>query len=212
MLEINAETVVLSAGGLGTPVILQNSGIKAGQALYMDMFVIVYGRSSKFRPAGEPSMSTIFEEDKGRPYILAPHVDAALMFQGIKGWFGAKPPYGIMVKTRDKNSGRVDKNGRVFKRLEETDMHSLTEGEELARRIMASAGVSKDDITVSEPTGGHPGGTAAIGTVIKPNLECRAVKSLYVCDASVFPESPGKPPIISICALGKWLGRRLAEK
>ena len=212
MLEINAEKVILSAGGLGTPVILQNSGIDAGQALYMDMFVIVYGRSSKFRPAGEPSMSTIFEEDRQKPYILAPHVDAALMFQGIKGWFGAKPPYGIMVKTRDKNSGRVDKKGRVFKHLEETDMHSLTEGEKLARRIMASAGVSENDITVSEPTGGHPGGTAAIGRVIKPNLECRAVKSLYVCDASVFPESPGKPPMISICALGKWLGRRLAEK
>lgn len=212
MLEIKAENVILSAGGLGTPVILQNSEIEAGQALYLDPFVIVYGRSTGFRLAGEPSMPVIFEENKAMPYILAPHVDVALMFQGIKGWFGAKPPYGIMVKTRDKNSGRVDKNGRISKRLEETDIHSLTEGEKLARRIMANAGVSKDDITVSEPTGGHPGGTAAIGTVIKPDLECRDVKSLYVCDASVFPESPGKPPIISICALGKWLGRRLAEK
>ena len=92
MLEIEAANVVLSAGGLGTPAILQNSGIKAGQSLYMDMFVIVYGRSSKFRLAGEPPMSTIFKEDKVLPYILAPHIDAALMFQGIKGWFGAKPP------------------------------------------------------------------------------------------------------------------------
>ena len=205
-LQINAQTVILCAGGLGTPVILQNSGVKAGQSLFLDLFTIVYGRSSKFVMGLEPSMPTIFDEHKGRGYVLSPHVDVALMFQGLSGWFGDRPPYGIMVKTKDSNEGKVDEKGRVFKYLTADDRNNFSEGEKLAGDILRQAGVESDFITVSKPIGGHPGGTAAIGEVINPNLECKDVKGLYVCDASVFPNSPGLPPILTIASLAKWLG------
>jgi choline dehydrogenase-like flavoprotein len=209
-LEIRADKTILCAGGLGTPVILQNSGIEAGRSLFLDVFRIVYGRSSSFKSAPEPSMSTVFEEHKGRGYILFPYVDVTLMFQGIKGWFGDRPPYGIMVKTKDDSMGGIDKKGQVNKTLTDKDRHRLSEGEALARKILHNSGAPSDTITVSEPAGGHPGGSAAVGDVVNCDLECKAVSNLYVCDASVFPESPGRPPIVTICALGKWLGKRLA--
>jgi len=210
-LDIRAETVVLCAGGLGTPVILQRSGIEAGNALFLDLFPIVYGRSPVFRAALEPSMPTIFNENRDRGYVLAPHVDVALMFQGIKGWFGDSPPYGIMVKTGDDTEGRVDADGRVSKRLTEADRQRLAEGQKEAVAILSRAGVRPDRITVSELVGGHPGGTAAIGQVVGPDLCCRSVRNLYVCDASVLPRSPGRPPIVLLCALAKWLGRQLTQ-
>ena len=210
-LSIKAERVILCAGGLGTPVILQQSGIDAGNALFLDIFPIVYGRSPLFKARLEPSMPTIFNEHKNCGYVLAPHVDVALMFQGIKGWFGDSPPYGIMVKTSDDNHGRVDRQGRVFKRLTGADKKRLAEGEKEAVTILRRVGVKPAAITVSELVGGHPGGTAAIGDVIHPNLACKSVKNLYVCDASVFPRSPGRPPIVTICALAKWLGKQLVQ-
>jgi choline dehydrogenase-like flavoprotein len=210
-LAVKAERVILSAGGLGTPVILQNSGIDAGNALFLDIFPIVYGRSPLFKARLEPSMPTIFNENKDRGYVLAPHVDVALMFQGIKGWFGDSPPYGIMVKTSDDNHGRVDRQGRVFKDLTDADQKRIEDGKKEAFKIMQRVGVKPDAITVSELVGGHPGGTAAIGDVVNPDLACKSVKNLYVCDASVFPRSPGRPPIVTICALAKWLGRQLVQ-
>ncbi|MDZ7832044.1 MAG: FAD-dependent oxidoreductase [Desulfobacterales bacterium] len=211
-IEISADLTILCAGGLGTPVILQNSGISSGSHLFLDVFRIVYGRSTNFTAAAEPCMSTVIEEHSGRGYILFPYADAALMFEGVKGWFGDRPPYGIMVKAKDDHIGTIDRNGRVSKFLTDEDRRRLSHGEALAGKILQQAGAPISALTVSEPAGGHPGGTAAIGEVVNPDLECKSVGNLYVCDASVFPESPGRPPIVTICALGKWLGKRLANE
>jgi choline dehydrogenase-like flavoprotein len=62
---------------------------------------------------------------------------------------------------------------------------------------------------VSKPGGAHPGGTAAIGQVVDKDLQTR-IENLFVCDASVLPTSPGMPPILTIVALSKRLGKRLA--
>jgi choline dehydrogenase-like flavoprotein len=210
-LEISADRIILCAGGLGTPVILHNSGIDAGHALFLDLFPIVYGRSPRFRAAPEPSMPVLFNEHRDCGYVLAPHVDAALMFRGIRGWFGDSPPYGIMVKTGDDNLGRVDADGKVFKHLTEADQRRVSKGTEEAAGILKRIGIQPESITVSGLVGGHPGGTAAIGDVVDPDLACKSVKNLYVCDASVFPRSPGKPPIVTICALAKRLGKSLIQ-
>ncbi len=208
-LTVQAKTIIVAAGGLGTPVILQNSGIEAGNGLFLDLFSVVYGRSTDFLADLEPSMPTVYTENYDKGYILAPHVDVALMLQGLKKWFGDKPPYGIMVKIRDSGAGRVDENGQVFKHVTETDWKRLSLGEKLAKRILIEVGVKPEDIIVSQPRGGHPGGTAAIGKVVNPNLECKKVKGLYVCDASVLPVSPGLPPILTIASIAKWLAKSL---
>jgi len=61
----------------------------------------------------------------------------------------------------------------------------------------------------SRQQGAHPGGTAAIGRVVDADLETE-VDNLFVCDASVFPETPGLPPIVTIIALAKRLAKKLA--
>jgi choline dehydrogenase-like flavoprotein len=210
-LDVVADRIILCAGGLGTPVILQRSGIDAGRALFLDIFPIVYGRSPSFRAALEPSMPVLFNEHRDCGYVLAPHMDVALTFRGIQGWFGDSPPYGIMVKTADDNQGRVDAKGRVFKHLTEADQRRLSQGTKEAAGIFRRIGVEPEAITVSGLVGGHPGGTAAIGDVVDSDLACRSVKNLHVCDASVFPRSPGKPPIVTICALAKRLGKFLVR-
>jgi len=40
-------------------------------------------------------------------------------------------------------------------------------------------------------------------------LQSLAVKNLYVCDASVFPRSPGRPPTLTLIDLAKWLAKRM---
>lgn len=52
------------------------------------------------------------------------------------------------------------------------------------------------------------GGTAAIGRVVDTDLRTE-VDGLYVCDASVLPETPGMPPIMTIVALAKRLAEAL---
>ena len=78
----------------------------------------------------------------------------------------------------------------------------------LPRRILKKSG-AKNLITTKVWRGAHPGGTAAIGEVIDDNLRVRGMKGLYVCDASMFPFAPGLPPILTITAVGKWLGKRI---
>jgi choline dehydrogenase-like flavoprotein len=60
-----------------------------------------------------------------------------------------------------------------------------------------------------KPGGAHPGGTAAIGQVVDKDLQTR-IESLFVYDASVVSTSPGLPPILTIVALSKRLGKKLA--
>jgi|WetSurMetagenome_2_1015567.scaffolds.fasta_scaffold789070_1 hypothetical protein len=57
--------------------------------------------------------------------------------------------------------------------------------------------------------GAHPGGTAAIGEVVDNELRVKGREGPYVCDVSVFPFAPGLPPILTITAIGKWLGKRM---
>ena len=60
-----------------------------------------------------------------------------------------------------------------------------------------------------KPGGAHPGDTAAIGQVVDKDLQIR-IENLFVCEASVLPTSPGLPPILTIVALSKRLGKKLA--
>ncbi|WP_295609101.1 GMC oxidoreductase, partial [uncultured Methanobrevibacter sp.] len=77
--------------------------------------------------------------------------------------------------------------------------------------ILEKAGVDPKTIGSTVYRGAHPGGTAPIGKVVDSNLETE-MSNLYVCDASVLPISPGKPPILTILALSKRLADYLKNK
>jgi choline dehydrogenase-like flavoprotein len=113
-----------------------------------------------------------------------------------------------MVKIADERSGRVTADGRISKRPTQSDRARMAAGVEIASAILKQAG-ARSVATTAVWRGAHPGGTAAIGEVVDNQLKVRGREGLYVCDASVFPFTPGLPPILTITALGKWLGKRI---
>jgi len=117
---------------------------------------------------------------------------------------------GIMTKIKDDDKGYVTAKERFYKTPTENDYKKLNKGAELSKQILLEAGVKKKDMFITKPRGAHPGGTAAIGDVVNTDLETE-IKNLYVCDASVFPQSPGAPPIVTIIALAKRLAKKLIE-
>jgi choline dehydrogenase-like flavoprotein len=211
-----ANTVILSAGGLGTPVILQNSGIEeAGSNLFIDVLVITYGVHKHLNLTREPQMAMVnldYHESKG--FLLSPCVNnsrqSRFLEAGVEGFsLPTNRTLGIMTKITDDASGRVYPDGAVSKDLTELDLEKIRLGTAISREILVKVGVDPDSFVETHPAGAHPGGTAAIGRVVDTNLETR-IKNLYVCDASVFPKAPGLPPLLTIIALSKRLAKRLS--
>jgi choline dehydrogenase-like flavoprotein len=212
---IRAETVVLAAGALATPQILQASGIDAGEGLFVDLFVNVYGVTDEpVNQLLEPQMTLVdreFHDDEG--FLLSPYLNVPrpvrFIEAGVRG--GALPlprTLGLMVKTSDDPTGTVYANGTVSKAVTDADQARLDAGVEVATEILVAAGARPNSIVVTNPQGAHAGGTAAIGRVVDADLRT-GVEGLYLCDASVLPETPGLPPILTIVALGKRLAKAL---
>jgi len=213
--EVRANLVVLAAGGLGTPPILQRSGIAAaGQGLFADLFVNTYAVVPGADQASEPVMALVdgeFRDTDG--FILSPFVNGPRLVRFMEaGLRGLRLPrrglMGIMTKIADEAVGRVDGDGRFSKPVTERDRARLQRGAAMAQEILVAAGADSRSALVTPPQGAHPGGTAAIGKVVGADLQTE-MAGLYVCDASVLPQSPGLPPILTIVALAKRLGRSL---
>ena len=214
--KILADKVIIAAGGLGTPVILLKSGVEnAGRGLFVDLFVNVYGVTSGPNQIHEPTMPLVdLEFHKSKGFLLSPFVNHPAMVRFIEvGMKGLTMPddrlLGIMIKTKDEPAGRVYANGKISKPVTEKDWVRLNEGSSIARAILVKAGADEGSIVVSHPQGAHPGGTAAIGTIVDSDLQTK-VENLYVCDSSVLPSAPGLPPILTIVALAKRLAKKLA--
>lgn len=207
--ELLSDVVILAAGGLTTPVILHRAGIKnAGENLFIDLFVDTYGVTKGLNQCHEPAMALVddeFYESNG--FILSPFVNHPRMIRfvemGLKAF--AHPSnrlIGIMTKTTDDPAGRVFSDGSVSKPVTQGDWGRLKEGASISKEILVKAGADERSIVVTKPQGAHPGGTASIGKAVNSNLETE-VENLFVCDASVLPRSPGKPPILTLVALAK---------
>lgn len=217
--RIYAKKVILAAGGIGTPVILQRSGIKnAGKKLFADLFNVTYGilRRKYINLWQEPTMavvSTKYMKDKG--FLISPFIDIPLVLRWVMSKkkqlkrFKYKDLLGIMTKIQDESVGKVTIKERFEKIPTTVDYKKLNEGAKMAAKILIETGVRKKDIIFTKPRAAHPGGTVAIGEVVDRNLETK-IKNLYVCDASVLPTSPGAPPIVTIIALAKRLGKYLS--
>jgi len=214
--EYRAKAVVLAAGGLGTPVILRNSGIQdAGSHFFTDLLVNTYGVTDGVNLLGEPSMALVnheFRADRG--FILSPYANHSRLVRAMElGPKGMTLPtnrlLGIMTKTADSPAGEVFPDGSVSKPVTDEDRRRLNEGAAIAAEILVRAGADPKSIATSGPQGGHPGGTAAIGQIVDQNLQTK-VEDLFVCDAGVLPKAPGMPPILTIAALAKRLATYLA--
>jgi choline dehydrogenase-like flavoprotein len=212
-----ADTVVLAAGGIGTPRILQTSGLRhAGAGMTMDVTVMVYGFVKERGIGNEPPMTWSWENPEVG-YMLSTLIDPWLLYPIITTLKGLRYPLywpkwnnilGVMIKLKDEVSGGVFPNGRISKPLTAGDRERLGMAEAVCHKILIEAGARPDTIFMTPLRGTHPSGTVRIGDMLDENLRTE-IPGLYVCDASVFPEALDRPTVLTIIGLGKRLAKHL---
>ena len=205
---ITSDKVILAAGAIGSALILRKSGIDAGREIFFDPFVSVGGYLKDINFNREVQMAGLVI---GKNFVLSPHFSSFIKGNIDDENVDDKDILSIMVKTADDAKGYVDDDGGVVKINTIHDIRYLSEGVATAGFILEKAGVDPNTIGSTVYRGAHPGGTAPIGKIVDNNLETE-INNLYVCDASVLPVSPGKPPILTILALSKRLADYLKNK
>ncbi len=206
--SIFSDTVVLSAGAIGSTLILRSVGIDAGRELFFDPFVSVGGYLKDINFNTEVQMAGLVV---GKNFVLSPHFSSFIKGNIDDKNVDDKDILSIMVKTSDEAKGYVDDDGDVVKVNTIQDIRYLAEGVATAGFILEKAGVDPSTIGSTVYRGAHPGGTAPIGKIVDSNQETE-IGGLFVSDASVLPISPGKPPILTILALSKRLSDYLKNK
>lgn len=199
---INAKNVILSAGALETPKILNNSGIMTPKKLFVDIFVTIGGRCDQsFKDEMNMAAYIPFND-----FLISPYYSERIIkiLDERKIESRRDNIIGIMIKIKDDSFGHVDK-AYIEKCCTGKDVQKISNGVAIASRILKKSGV--DTIVSTEAAGAHPGGTAPLGTTVDNQFKTKL--GFYVCDASVLPESPGKPPILTLMALGKKLGENI---
>ena len=217
--ELESSCVILAAGGIGTPIILQNSGINAGSHLFADTFINTFGVIQHANFENELGMATIIDEfHDSEGFILSPFIEGPLdlltdrisLSNKIRS-LNVKKLIGVMAKTKDEPNGKINADGSFEKPITEVDQEKIDKGFERSSLLLEAAGADPKSIFRTHVRAAHPGGTAGIGRVIDKEQETE-VSGLFVSDCSAFPETPGKPPVLSIIALSKFLAKRLADE
>ena len=206
--SIFSDTVILSAGAIGSTLLLRSAGIDAGRKIFFDPFVTVGGYLKDINFNTEVQMAGLVI---GNNFVLSPHFSSFTIGNMDDKKVENKDILSIMVKTADEAEGYVDDDGDVVKINTIKDIRYLAEGVATAGFILEKAGVDPTTIASTLYRGAHPGGTAPIGEIVDSNQETN-IKGLFVSDASVLPLSPGKPPILTILALSKRLSDYLINK
>jgi len=220
--ELRAEKVIISAGGLGTPVILKNSGIEeAGKGFFCDPLLFTYGVREG---SGKGSIYDVtmtagtwdFHESEG--YLMTDLAEPWMLqslSMSAKGRLDQLPnlrrTLSIMTKVKDPVSGEIGADGKLKKKLDPVVWERLKSGDANARRILEKAGVKKSSIFTSPIKAAHPGGSARIGKVVDKNLETQ-IKNCYVADASVVPDQLGTPVVLLSLCIGKYAAEKILER
>ncbi|MHB0879101.1 MAG: FAD-dependent oxidoreductase [Anaerolineae bacterium] len=199
-----ADLVVLAAGGMATPVILQQSGIATEPRLFVDPVLCVAARWPGAEQQHEMTMPFVVQ----RPhYIISPYFDYLSFFFNRSWRVPAGQTLTMMVKLADECRGSVIR-GRTDKVLTAPDHERLREGAALCRDILAGMGVSPERTFLGTVNAGHPGGMLPLTEREADTLHHeRLPRNLYVADATLLPRSLGNPPILTIVALAKKVSR-----
>lgn len=215
---LNAKVVIVSAGGIGTPRILQNSGIyNAGDALGVDTTFVVYGVIKEKGNTGDPPMTVSYcDDENGLMYstLTQPYGLFALT-QYYKGWKHMRkiPKFprmlGIMVKIKEDLKGYVAPDGDISMPLLHEDCIRANIGYQVSKDILIKAGCNPNTIFWNPPRGTHPCATVRIGDHLDSDLKTHAYDNLYVSDASTFPAPLVRPPTLTIIGLSKRLAKHL---
>jgi choline dehydrogenase-like flavoprotein len=215
--EIEAGAVIVCAGGIGSPLLLQGAGLRrAGQGIAMDTTVIVYGAGEQDGNWDEPPMTYAWENQEDG-YLLSTLIDPWLNYPIITGlksprhartWPRWRRSLGVMVKLKDDTTGVVAAERDISKPMTAGDELKLGRAVAVARQILLKAGAMAGTIFVTPPRGTHPCATVRIGDLLDNNLQTE-IDKLYVCDASAFPAALARPTVLTIIGLGERLVEQL---
>jgi choline dehydrogenase-like flavoprotein len=218
---LQADTVVLAAGGIGSPLILQDSGQKgmfgeAGQGMALDSTLMVYGASNYDGIGHDPPM-TYGYEDEANGYLLSTLIDPWLLYPLITALKDLRLPLtwprwnrtlGVMIKVTDEVAGEIHAEHDISKPVTARDQKRFDHAIEVSRRILVRAGCAPETVFATPIRGTHPSATVRIGEMLDTNLQTE-VDNLYVCDASTFPRALGQPTVLTIISLAKRLSEHL---
>jgi choline dehydrogenase-like flavoprotein len=211
--EALASQVVVSAGGIGSPQLLQASGIGSiGQGFFCDPLIAVFGTAEGIQDVGEfPMAAGIHLPDEGYmmtdlPVPKQTYQMLAVSALRLDRLFAHSSTLTIMVKIRDEIAGQV--SGRKMRRVfGPPEREKLASGYRRSKEILRQAGARK--IFKSRPMAAHPGGSVRIGEHVDSNLQTEYA-GLYVCDCSVIAGPWGLPPTLTLLSLAKRLAKHLA--
>jgi len=199
-----ADVVILAAGGLGTPVILQNSEIECKANLFVDPVLCVAARWDGCRQYQDIPMPFIVQREH---FILSPYFDFLSFFFNRKWKFRACDIFSLQIKLADSNYGSVSNKG-IQKTLTDTDKERLKEGVRVCKEIFNRLGIKSEDIFLGTINAGHPGGTLPLTEKETENLHHDVLPgNLYIADATLLPDSLGNPPSLVIMALAKRISK-----
>ncbi len=218
--EIMGNIVVCCAGGIGSPPILNRSGLsEAGKYLSGDPVIMVCGFLEKGSgPDHELPMVVGFLDDENGVMTSTGGTEARLMWfitqfqkDGLRAFRNIaryRKAVGVWVKIHDDSVGRVFVDGGVSKTFTPGDLDKLEYGKVVLEDILIKAGCNPYSLHHGDRVISHPGGTAPVGKIVNAHLETQ-IKNLYCCDISVMPEALGRPPTLTLACLAKRLADRL---
>jgi ferredoxin len=208
--RIDADVVVLSAGGIGTAQIIRSSGLPVRDNLWVDVVLTVGGICKDARMLNEPPMVWFIKEDN---YILSPYFDL-LSYWFHKPWkdVSAENRVGMMIKLADVEQGSVAADGSVTKSLTELDKKRLEEAKVKAKAIMKASGVSGPFVD-GMIHGGHIGGTVPLSAAdVKTMHPSGLPENLWVADLSLMPRSQGLPTMLTASALALKVAKQILKE
>ena len=217
-ITIKANTVVVSAGGVASPNILQRSGLKeVGDGFMCDPVHFVYGVGPEYGNMFDvPISAAAHLEDDG---ILLSDISCSRIFNyGILAYTGVKglsfmrkaskrnKLLCVMVKVKDELNGRVNEDSSIYKPIDEEAQKRIKKGSSIAKEILLKSGVKSKNIVVGKAWGGHPGGTVPLGKHIDNNCQT-GIKNCYCIDNSIIPEPLGVATVAHNHCNGKAVGK-----
>ena len=193
-----ADLIVCAAGGLGTSVILENSGIACQKSLFVDPVLCVAGPLKDLGQDRQVLMPFISQQDG---YILSPYIDYLSFFFNKKWRLPMNGIASIMIKLADEEKGYTD-GRKVHKTMTALDQKNMDKAVAQCHEILTKMGIPEEEHFLGTLNAGHPGGTLPLTEKEKDTLHHPSLPdNLYVADASLLPHSMGNPPILTIMAL-----------
>lgn len=199
-----ADLVVLAAGGMGTPVILDNSGIACEPRLFVDPVLSVAARLPDTIEHREVTMPFVSVQEH---IILSPYFDHLSFFFNRDWRLPAGDIVSLMIKLADDHVGSISRRG-VDKALTDRDRGRLDEGVTICRELLRRFGARDEDMFLGTVIAGHPGGMVPLTEKEASTFHSdRLPENLYVADASLLPRSLGKPPVLTVIAMAKRISK-----